>query len=102
MSTLGHHLTAQGADLLCHELDRIIHRLTRNDAHLALYRNEAGYTILDLANGYERMLPPTSLEMCVRVATAFKKRHPEARVDPVLLGSGEVGPLSGPVEDVAA
>lgn len=67
------------------ELDRIVGRLCRRDPVLSLYANYGGgrtrYTVVDLANGCERMLPLTEQETAVRFAVAFVAKHPEAMLD---------------------
>jgi hypothetical protein len=85
--TVGTHMIEQGVEMLCHELDRILARVYRNDPVLALYTNQAysgaetRWTVLDLANGCVRMITPTSRETAVRFAQAFVERHPGSSFD---------------------
>lgn len=82
MSTLGRHLTEQGTDLLCHELDRILARVIRRDPRLLVEPAGADkWTVVDVANGRVRMLPPTSLATAARFALAFVEKTEGASLD---------------------
>lgn len=75
------NLLEQAADLLCHDLDRIIGRVTRHDARLHLEREDGlNWVVADLAND-EVMLRTPDLAFAFRFATAFQDKHPESALD---------------------
>lgn len=69
------------ADDLCDDLDRILSRVIRNDAVLAVEReSDKWHVVTDTANGDEVMLR-AELDVCVRFMEAFVVKHPGSRID---------------------
>ncbi len=69
------------------ELDRLVDRVLRNPPVLALYTFGDEFVIVDLANGFRRMILPTSRPVAVGWALRFKLDCPEARLHGSLLSS---------------
>jgi len=76
-------------ETLIGELDQLVDRVLRNPPVLALYTCDGEYGIVDRANGYRRMILPTTRPVAVGWALRFKLDCPEARLDGSLLGSGD-------------
>ncbi len=76
------------------ELDQLVDRVLRNPPVLALYICDGEYGIVDYANGYRRMILPTTRPAAVGWALRFKLDCPEARLHGSLLGS-EGEPTAG-------
>lgn len=69
------------ADDLCDDLDRILSRVIRNDAVLAVEReSDRWHIVTDTANGDEVMLR-AELSVCERFIEAYIVKHPGSRID---------------------
>lgn len=79
------HALAEWARVASAELDEIVGRICRPDAHLVLELESPRYWIVrDLANlrcGEPAVMMRADHDLCVRFMRAFAVRHPEAVVD---------------------
>lgn len=91
---------------MCDDLDRILDRVLRNDAHLALEPEGKFWLVVDQANLYAGestvMMRTLDRGTAIRFAYAFKQKHPETVLDASLSGSAGTGDNQPPVVGVPA